>query len=166
MVNLADGLLDTLGLDDIPADPNAIPDGPYVGVVKKSEFVHNKKNNKLSHVITYAVTEGERKGAERQEWFTLGDVTATDDKGNVTGFTPSMKEEQKPWYKKRWLDLGCTEEEYPTRKNQPETLVGTPVRFGVKRNGEYININYAEKHVGDATPTAGTVPSGGLGGLI
>jgi hypothetical protein len=159
-------LLDSLGLDDVAADPNDIPDGPYVGVVKKSEFVHNKKANTYSHVITYSVTEGERKGAERQEWFTLGEVTATDEAGKPTALTPTMKDSQKPWYKKRWLDLGVTEEEFPTKKNTPEILVGTPVRFGVKRNNGYININFAEKHVPEGATASPAAPEGGIGGLI
>ena len=66
-------LLASLGLDSVSADPNAIPDNRYNGEVVKSEYVVAKRKGTLNHVITYRVTEGDHKGAEKAEWFKLCD---------------------------------------------------------------------------------------------
>lgn len=134
------GLFDTLGMDTVEADPNALPDSRWVGEVYKSEFVE-KKNGEVSHVITYRVVDGERKGAQRTEWFTIGTGAQKDDSGKITGVDQvTMSDQAKPWYKKRWEDLGKP----MTKESKPSDLVGIPVIFATKKNGSFININYVE----------------------
>jgi hypothetical protein len=53
-----------------------------------------------------------------------------------------MSEQNKSWYKKRFLDLGVAEDE--VEDTDIESLVGKAVTFGVKRNGDYLNINFVE----------------------
>src|SRR3954468_3277747 len=93
---MTNDLLGSLGLNDVPADPNAIPDNTYDGEVMKSELVFVASKNSINHVITYKVTEGERKGAQKQEWYELG-VAPVDASGapatsvkDAVSFTPSM----------------------------------------------------------------------------
>lgn len=149
-------LLGTLGLDKVEGDPNNLPDGKYRGVVSRSEYVE-KKDGTLSHVITYKVTDpsSPRKGAEKAEWFNLGKDVVRDDSPakKITGFTPTMSEAAKPWYKKRFLDLGIPED----RINEIDVadLVGVEVDFGVKTKDGFSNINFAQKASGNtaaATP--------------
>lgn len=166
-------LLGTLGLDAVEADPNVIPVGRYNGVIFKSEYVHVTKSDSVSHVITYQVTDGDRKGAQRQEWFNLGVNPTFDATGNIVALTPTMSEVQKPWYKKRLVDLGITEEAVSTTFH-PSQLVGKQVVFGLKANGSYLNINFVELAGPPAGNTAGTpvnVPPtgdnvGGLAGVV
>lgn len=140
------GIMDSLGLDKVEADPNALPDGKWPGEVSRSEYVFVKNKNSVSHVITYRVTAGEHKGAERAEWWLIGTDPVTDDNGKITGVeNVTMTSQAKPWYKKRLLDLGVHETEIMTFK--PADLVGTEVTFGTKKNDGYININFAEKRV-------------------
>ncbi len=158
-------LMDSLGLDNVSADPNALPDyNGWIGVVRESKYVVKNKDNSVNHVITYKVTEGKHKGAERQEWFNLGTVDAQDENGKVTAYTPTMTEDRKSWYKKRFVDLGIAEDQ--VSKTEPEALVGTPVRFGTKKKDGFININFVEVHrTADGTPAA-SVESGASAGAI
>lgn len=156
--------MDSLGIDSVEADPNALPDGKYAGEVFKSELVWSKAKGTISHVITYRVTEGERAGAQRQEWFTLGTDPVYDDEGNLVSLTPTMTEQAKPWYKKRFVDLGVPEAE--VSKTKPEALVGLPVNFGVKKNGAYININFVElRHTAEVDPSQES-SSGNIAGML
>lgn len=136
------GLMDSLGLENVEADPNALPDGKWPGVISKSEYVLAKQKDIVNHVISYLVTDGDRKGAIRQEWFGLVKGATQDENGNWVGGTPVMSEQQKPWYKKRLMDLGVPETAMSSFK--PEDLVGKEVTFGTKKNGEFININFVE----------------------
>lgn len=140
-------LMGSLGLDEVEADPNALPDGRWVGEVVRSAYVFTKSKNSIAHVITYRITEGERKGAERQEWFTIGvDPVFADghdgDANYVTSVTPTQTEQNKQWYKKRFVDLGIPEDEVTS--TDIASLVGKSVYFGTKRKDGYININFVE----------------------
>jgi hypothetical protein len=156
------GLMGTLGLDKVEADPNAIPDGKYVGEVMKDEYVHVAKNDTVSHVFTYRVTDGPHKGAQRTEWFQLGTNPTRDENGNITGLDVTMTEQAKQWYKKRFTDLGVPDAEVPNQK--PGDQVGKKINFGVKRNGAYINVNFVELRQEGTTSQAVTQES--LGGLV
>lgn len=150
-------LMGSLGLDSVEADPNAIADGTYKAVVFKSEYVVSKKDD-VFHVITYKVIDGPRKGAQKAEWFKLGTDPVREGPGNVlVGMTPTMTEQAKPWYKKRWVDLGVPEAEVATA--DPSRLVGINVDFGVKTKDGYQNITFATASAeGTATtPTEGAV---------
>lgn len=136
----------TLGLQNVEADPNNIPDGRYDGKVLKSEYVLTK-TGKVAHVTTFQVTDGTYNGAQKQKWDNLGDNPRTADGGipekidEVASFNPTMKDTQKTWYKKFWLDLGIDTDAGPYK---PEDLNGKLVTFGVKRNDGYANINFVE----------------------
>ena len=154
-------LMASLGLDSVEADPNALPDGKYPATVFKSEYVNHKAKgakdgapkDHVSHVITYKVTEGDRKGAEKQEWFPICkiDEPAAEGEEHVFGakivdgkprVTPTMPETTKPWYKKRLMDLGVPENEVATLN--VESLVGLPVVMGIKKNNGFVNISFIE----------------------
>lgn len=159
-------LLSSLGLESVEADPNHIPDNRYNGIVARSELVVAKNKGTLNHVITYKITEGDRTGAEKAEWFKLGDNAVTAE-GNpaekaseVASYTPSMTEQAKPWYKKRWVDLGVPEDQ--VGKVDFDVLVGTKVTFGIKTKDGYSNINFVERREATAQEQA-SVPQS-LGG--
>lgn len=146
-------LLGSLGLDDVPADPNDVPDGRYNGVVFKDEFVV-KSDDTVHHVITYRVDEGQFAGAQKPEWFKVGVNPVRAEVTNaLTGFTPAMEETAKRWYKKRLAgDLGLSDEQIANYK--PGDLTGTKVVFGIKTNGQWKNISFVEKR--EASPEAAT----------
>lgn len=159
-------LIESLGLDQVESDPNALPDGKWAGEVFKSEYVWHKGKNAtsdekdhVSHVITYRVTHGDRAGAQRQEWFLIGRKDAE----NPEKIVPLMTEQQKPWYKKRFEDLGVPPAEINT--TTPEALVGLPVNFGTKKNGNFININFVELRGDNAVAGASSDPASVIGNL-
>lgn len=153
-------IFDSLGMGDVEADPNAIPDGRYAGEVYKSEHVVVERKNEVSHVITYRVTHGVNKGAQISEWFLIGTSPVLDENKNLVGFEPAMRETQKPWYKKRFLDLGIPESGISAAMGEPGSLVGTPVTFGVKKNGEYRNVSFVEKRDVNAEPQQSNAVTG------
>lgn len=156
-------LMASLGLENVEADPNFLADGKYAGEVFKSEYVYSKPKNKLWHVITYRVVDGDRKGAQKQEFFEIGSDPVYDpESGALTSVTFTMTEAQKPWYKKRHMDLGIPEAQVHLAK--PEDLIGKKVTFGVKKNGEFVNINFVELREGTDTPEP-TDTNGILGNL-
>lgn len=151
-------LLSSLGLESVEADPNHIPDNRYNGEVLRSELVVAKNKGTLNHVITYKITEGEYVGREKAEWFKLGDDAVTSEgtpaekADQVASYTPSMSESAKPWYKKRWVDLGVPEDQ--VGKVDFDVLVGTKVTFGVKSKDGYSNINFVETREATAAEQA------------
>lgn len=137
----------TLGLGEISADPNDIPDGKYNGKVLSSQYVLTK-TGKVSHAITYQVTEGTHNGAQRPRFQDLG-KDPVDANGqpatkieDVANFTPTMSDAQKQWYKKMWVDHGIPEDQVVNAK--PADLEGRLVTFGVKTKDGYKNINFVE----------------------
>lgn len=147
------GLLDSLDLNSASSDPNAIPDGTYDGEVMKSELVFVPSKNTVSHVITYKVTDGPQKGAQKAEWYELGVNPVKADNSPATSideavsFTPTMAENRKPWYNKRATDLLG---ERFTAENMSKA-VGIPVAFNVKTEGNFQNIKWVNKRAGQAT---------------
>lgn len=141
--------LASMGLDNVEADVNALPDGKYDGVVFKSEYVLIKSKDQLSHVVTYKVTDGDRNGAQRPVWYNLG-KEVKDASGefptsvnDIVSYTPSMPEVSKSYYKKMFVDLGIAEQAVST--TPIENLIGIPVTFGVKKRDGYINVNFVER---------------------
>jgi hypothetical protein len=154
------GIFDTLGLGNVESDPNALPDGKWIGDVFKSQYVE-KNDGTVAHVLTYRVTDGDRKGAQRQEWFELGTGAVKEGDKIVDVQTPTMPEDRKSWYKLRLESLNpgvVIDNTY-----RPEQEVGKQVYFGTKRNGAYINVNFVEIRNAtapvQATTTAGTQPA-------
>jgi hypothetical protein len=172
------GLLDSLGLDDVNADPNALPDGKYGAQVFKAGVVATK-TDKVQIIVTYKVNDGGKMhGREKPEFFTLGEGVKKDESGKIVGFEkPAMSEQQKPYFKKRMIDLGIPESKHNDIDDEMlKGLIGTDVYFGVKNNNGYCNINFVERKqagqdvmqgVGTADPftpqTAATQTPGGSG---
>jgi hypothetical protein len=143
------GLIQSLGLSAVSGDPNDLPVGKYNGIVSKSEYVLVKEKDKVSHVVTYQVTEGERKGGTKQVWYDLF-TQIKDENGNfpekvedIRKGEPAMSEAQKDWYKKAILDVtGCTKEEADVM--EPEGWLNKPVTFGVSERNGYKNVSFVE----------------------
>lgn len=142
------GLMGALGLNNVSADPNDIPDGKYDGVIYESQYVLHKKNGevRVSHVTTFKVTDGDYNGAQRQKWDTIG-VNPLNAQGQpaekveeIASFTPAQSEQQKQWYKKFLQDMGI----HDFDNAKPEDLVGKEVTFGVKTNNGFKNVNFQE----------------------
>lgn len=161
-------LFNSLGLGNVEADPNKIPDGTYDGDVMKSELVLVPAKARISHVITYIVTSGSKKGAQKQEWFEIA-TNPVDSNGQpaqklseVASATPSMTEQAKPWYKMRLTDLGGSDQEIDNGTFDLSSIVGTPCTFGVKTNEKgYQNVNFARKR--EVAATAAPVSLADLG---
>lgn len=154
-------IMSRLGMDQAK-DPNTVPDGKYDGEITQSEYVVLPNSGKIKHAITYRVTDGDAKGASKQEWFEIGvdcvqaDGTPATDLTNLANFTPSQTEKNRDWYHKRFKDLGFSDEEIPTL--DVSRLVGLKVTFGVKRNDQgYQNVNFAELRQGATTGTQAPV---------
>lgn len=140
-------LMGSLGLDEVESDPNALPDGRWAGEVTASRLVYVRSKNQISHVIEYTVTEGNRKGAKRSEFFPIAkDVQFAEghegDPDHVTSHTPVMTEDNKRWYKKRFVDLGIAEGDVSS--TPVDALVGKKVTFGTKKKDGYINVSFVE----------------------
>lgn len=154
-------LLSSLGLNDIPSDPNDIPDGKYDGVVQASDYVIVDSKGTLNHVVTYQVIDGDHKGAQRQVWYTLY-KNIVDSEGavpfnvdNIKGGTPAMTDANKRWYKKMWCDLlGLDDSTFDAAKHDVKDLVGIPVTFGVKTKDGYKNVNFVERRMPETTTAA------------
>ena len=152
-------ILGSLGLGDVTADPNEIPDGKYAGNVTQSKILLSKDGSKLMHLIEYTVADGQFKGAQRPDFQVLGTDIVKDEAGNITAFTNTMTDQNKQWYKKRLVtDLGAPEAEVDGGTFDIASLVGTPVNFGIKRNNGYVNVNFVEKREG--TAAAAAAPAG------
>lgn len=159
-------IMGSLGLENVSADPNDVPDGKYAGVVFKDEYVYLTNDDSVSHVITYRVEDGEHKGAQRAEWFKLGVNPTRDQFENIVGLDVTMDDTKRRWYKKRLVDLGVPEDQIANLK--PGDLTGKPVNFGVKRNGQYINVNFVELRTGGSV-TQGLqteAPTGAITGAL
>src|SRR5699024_9008844 len=132
-------LLGNLGLDQVDSNPDDLPDGVWAGKVHDSKIITTKKGN-VTHMIDYMVTQGEKAGTRKAEWFTHG-TPQYDDNGNLVGVTPTMTDNAKSWYKKRLIELGVPENQISSL--QVEDLIGREVMFGTKRNGQYVNVSFA-----------------------
>lgn len=154
-------LLNSLGLNDVKAkesDNGNPPDGPYNGIVSKSEIFVKRDGSKVSHLIEYTVKDAPKyNGYRKSEFFELGTNPVYDGTpaNRLVSFTPTMDDEAKSWYKKRWVDLGIPEEEIGT--SDFSVLLNKLVTFGMKTKNEWQNVSYVrlrEKTAG-AGPIAG-----------
>ena len=158
-------LMASLGMDQVEGDPNALPDGKWVAEVSASDYVHAKNKNTYAHVLSYKVVEGTKKGAIKQEWFTIGeDPVFAEDGTTLVGLTPTMTPDQKSWYKKRLLDLGVEESQIDDGTFRPHQVVGLPITFGTKKKEGYINVNFVELRT--PTTSAPGTTTGALSGLL
>jgi hypothetical protein len=69
-------LMQSLGLGDVSANVNEVPDGKYDAVITQSEWFFNEAKDTVSHVINYKIEGNDpaTKGKGKQEFFNLGTV--------------------------------------------------------------------------------------------
>lgn len=159
-------LITSLGLGEVTGDPNDLPVGKYDGIVSASELVLSKEKDKVSHVVTYKVTEGERSGGTKQVWYDLyGKIQNAagefpEKVEDIVKGDPLMTESNKNWYKKAIMDVtGCTPEE--ANSMEPEGWLNKPVTFGIAERNGYKNVSFVE---GRRSANAGPAVQG-LGGV-
>ena len=162
-------LMQSLGLENVEADPNRVPDNKYDGVVFKSEYVLRKEKDSLSHVVTYKVEGGPHNGAQIAHWHLLG-KNVKDAQGNfpdsvdqIASYDNTQTEMNKQFYKKMFVDLGIDPDQ--VHLTSIDALVGIPVTFGVKTKEGYQNVSFVEKRTGPAAPVAGTPSTEGAASL-
>jgi len=144
-VTVGDNLFDSLGLGDVDADPNAIPDGRYDAVVASADMVHIKSKNSAAIVFNYQV-EGDYAPARIAQFQNLGNNVVLDDNGKIKSFTPTMSQQNKQFLKKAFVDLGVPESTVSTTPTMDllAMVVGRKCTIGVKKNGAYRNVSYVE----------------------
>jgi hypothetical protein len=136
------GFLADLGLDTIEDDPNALPDSKHAGYVFDAKVVSYKDTAKgKALVLTYKVSEGTHKGKTCDEF------------KSCNAFDDASK---KGWLKQRVKSLGVPEEKLATL--DPKDLIGIPVWFTTKKNGDYTNVRFVEVRDENATVVDDTVP--------
>lgn len=158
-------ILGTLGLGDVPSDPNDVPVGTYDAVIFSSEYVLSKNKDTIAHNIVFKVVGEEFGGAKPNQWNTLG-KEPRDAEGNfpnnvqnVATYTPTMSDQQKSYYKKTWVDCGVPEDEVGRR--DPSTLVGTPVTIRVYTSNGFKNVAVNGVRTDDAAAPGVTAGAGG-----
>lgn len=134
------GFLADLGLDTVETDPNHLPNATYLGYLTKVKVQPYKDASRGKAIIfTYKVSDGEHSGKTVDEW------------KSANSFDDSRK---KAWLKQRMLSLGIPESRLGAVN--PDDLVGLPVRFTVKQNGEYTNVTFVALRDEDETADSGT----------
>lgn len=137
-----DLLLGSLGLANVEADPNKIPDGTYDGQIVSAEKVVIESKNKVSAVITFVVTSGDKKDARKPRFYDLGINPQFDENGNLLSFTPTMTDKNKQYFKKAFTDAGIPEQAVNEGRVKLAHLVGREVTFGVKTTDGFQNVNW------------------------
>ena len=165
-------LITSLGLGAVSGDPNDLPVGKYDGIVSESSYVLSKDKDKVSHVVTYKVTEGDRSGGTKQVWYDLftkvrnaqGEFPEKIE--DIVAGDPAMTDQNKNWYKKNIMDVtGCTPEQADNM--EPEGWLNKPVTFGIAERNGYKNVSFVEgrrpagANAGSAVQGLGGVSFGG-----
>lgn len=155
------GLMDSLGLGDVEADPNAFPDGWYGTVLYKAGVIETKKGD-VSVLLSFKCNDGSKKsGAEKPEFFTLGNQAVKDEAGKITGFTPTIKETQKSYLKKRLLELGVPQNIVDAGTWDNDTLnglIGSEYNIQVYNKNGFCNIGQVAPKVAGAAPVGSADP--------
>ena len=128
-------LFESMGLEDVEADINFIPDGVYPAFVFESTVVvakNGKNAGKPFWAITYKIAEGTCKGRSQQEWFSLD----------------PQNEQVKPWLKRRILSLGVPDSKVGSFK--PDDVVGSSVAVTIKTKDGYQNVRDVKSNDVDA----------------
>lgn len=144
------GFLNDLGLDNVEADPNHIPDGQYPGFVYKSSLTIKKKDGTTQWAITYKVAPDApvAAGKSQDEWFKV--------KGAPGKPETEPTENNKEWLKKRVLSLGVPESQ--VNSLDPQDVEGTAVFFTIVHRNGYQNIGNVwlrDEKTGLATQVSG-----------
>lgn len=135
------GFLNDLGLDQVEADPNYIPDGKYPGFVFESKVEVSKNGNK-QWVLTYKFVDGRT----QKEWKNL------EPKGPNRAL-------QLSFLKQRVLSLGIPETRVGTF--QPSEVIGVPVWIQIKHRDGYQNVGTVELRTDDGNGPV-QMPSAGI----
>lgn len=140
----------TLGLQNVPSDPNDIPPSKYDATVTRSEYVL-KKNGVMSHAVTYTVDDGQYKGAQVTNWTQIAknllkvDGTPAETVEEAHHGESLMTDQNKMYYKKMWVDHGIPEEQVDAGAVKPEDLIGIKVTVGTKKVNGFVNVSFVEK---------------------
>ena len=121
-----------LDLDTVKDQADAMSDGKYAGFVFDSQIV-TKKDQRRAWVLTYKPDRNIHPHFDSEvsqtEWFDI-DYAPTLTAGDI--------ETKKRWLKRRILSLGVKEDEVSTFNLAD--VIGLPVAFTIKTNGQYKNI--------------------------
>ena len=83
----------------------------------------------------------------------------TTDPAQVANYTRTATDANLSWYKKRLIDLGVSADDINAGNFQVGSLKSIPVTFGVKKNGDFANINFVERRDSGPVATAQTLPT-------
>jgi len=126
-----------LGLENVKVNqPNALPDGSYVGFVSNARTV-KKKDGNVALVLTYTVNDetNEQNGNGQDEWRTFPNMAEID---GVSRFASESDEKNAVFLKQRLLSFGFSDDEIA--ELDPSELVGIPIAFTVASNNGYKNV--------------------------
>ena len=127
-------LMASLGLDQVSADPNKVPDNTYDCFVADVDYAYSTGKNVVGHVINYQIEDGPHKGSRISHWFSVGSDPVYDANGTLTNFRPTMSDGQKTWYKKAFVDLGMPEDQVGVA--DPKSLIGTKCTVKVQTSAQ------------------------------
>lgn len=143
------GFLSDLGLDQVEADPNFLPNSKYAGYLYDIKVVKFKDTTKgKALVFVYKVSDGDHKGKTIDEF------------KSANSFDEPSK---KSWLKQRLLSLGVNEAEI--NNVDLASLKGKAVWFTTKQNGEYRNVTSVELR-DDSVEVASSPASGSVTDLL
>lgn len=131
------GFLNDLGLENVEADPNYIPDGKYAAFVYESSTKIIKNVNYW--VITYKIADDPNVGGK-----TVDELKSLDPKG-------PKRSQQLSFLKQRVLSLGIPESR--VSEFDPGDVVGTPVTISIKHKDGYQNVGTVELRGEGTTPS-------------
>ncbi len=175
------GLLDSLGLDNVEADPNALPDGKYGAALYKADIIATKTDKVMAMFVFKVNDGGSQNGKEKPEFWEFGTGVQKDAEGKVAGFdTPTMTEDRKSWFKNRLISLGVPDSQAGNfDQAMADGLIGTEVFMGIKNKNGYCNINFIERRDANAAkaqvnaadpfstpPATPSTPTGSTGSAI
>jgi hypothetical protein len=160
------GLLDSLGLDQVEADPNSLPDGKYGSVLYKADIIATKTDKVMAMFVFKVNDGGKQHGKEKPEFWEFGTGVVKAEDGTISFTTPTMTEDRKSWFKNRLIALGVPDAQTPKfDQAMADGLVGTEVFMGIKNKNGYCNINFIERRNAGAgnvaSTTAGVDPFAG-----
>lgn len=165
-------LMQSLGLGDISANVNEVPDGKYDAIVTASEWFFNEGKDTVSHTITYKIDSNDpaTKGKSKQEFFNLGkeprdaNGVFTKSEDELTHYVNTQTEMNKQFHKKRFVDLLAdnnpqskkeVEAAVDAGQIEPANLVGVKCVVNIKTKDGFQNVAGAWKRDG-AAPVAAT----------
>jgi hypothetical protein len=135
-----------LNLNDVSV---GITPGDHVGKVTDAKVIKTKKKDAPEGVMAYqlVITYRSNEGDSVSEFKKLG---ISEWPGE--GIKPDDDHEtSRKWLKSRLVNLGVREEDCDTVIKSVGQLIGTPVQFSIKMNGEYTNVSFVKLYQDDAS---------------